>query len=137
MRIEAAVLGRKRAGVAQHDIELDLPGGPVALRELIAAVVRTEVAAFQQRSEEQRFVRVLTQESLKDGLRAGAIRMGGAEEAQHVDVNAAVETAILAYADGIYQVLVNDEPTDNLDQIVDLQPDTHLLFLRLVGLSGG
>jgi hypothetical protein len=148
VRVEAAVAGRKRAGTAEHVIELDLPtDSGLPLRAVIDAVVRGEVRAFRQRSEEQRFVRVLTERSLAEGLERGAVRSGGpidlpieaggAASGGGVDVEEAVAAALLAHEDGLYQVIVDDEPVAHLDTPVHLRPESRLLFLRLVALAGG
>lgn len=137
-KVEAAVPGRKRAGTAEHPLELDLPvDRAVPLRAIIDAVVRAEVDAFRRRSEEQRFVHVLTERALADGLAAGVVRSGGSEPATEVDPDRAVATALLAHKDGLYKVIVDDEPVDSLDTPVHLHADSHLLFLRLVALAGG
>lgn len=137
-KVEAAVPGRKRASTAEHPLDLDLPvDRPVPLRAVVEAVVRAEVDAFRRRSEEQRFVRVLTDRALADGLAAGAVRSGGSERATDVDADEAVATALLAYEDGLYKVIVDDEPVDSLDTPVHLHAGSRLLFLRLVALAGG
>src|SRR4051794_16698695 len=121
-KVEAAVPGRKRAGTAEHTLDLDLPvGQPVPLRTIVDAVVRAEVAAFRARAEEQRFVRVLTETALAEGIAAGAVRSGGSERATEVDVEQAVATALLAHQDGLYKVIVDDEPVDSLDVPVTLR----------------
>jgi hypothetical protein len=137
-RVEAAVPGRKRAGATEHDLDLDLPVGvPVDLRTVVEVVVRAEVDAFRRRAEEQRFVRVLTERALADGVAAGAVRSGGSESATEVDADQAVATALLAHQDGLYKVIVDDEPVDSLDTTVVLHAQSRLLFLRLVALAGG
>ncbi|MEA2972924.1 MAG: hypothetical protein QOG82_1382 [Actinomycetota bacterium] len=148
VRVEAAVAGRRRAGTAEHALDLDLAAHPVPLRTLIEAVVRAEVAAFRQRAEDQRFVRVLTERSLAEGVERGVVRSGGllddteaatatAAAAGDVDADQAVAAALLAHQDGLYQVIVDDEPVGDLDAPVDLRADSRLLFLRLVALAGG
>jgi hypothetical protein len=138
LRVEAAVAGRRRAGTAEHTLDLDLPlDTPVALRTVVDAVVRAEVAAFGRRAEEQRFVRVLTERGLQEGLERGAVRSGGSEAATEVDVDEAVAAALLAHDDGLYKVIIDDEPVDDLDATVRLAPASRLLFLRLVALAGG
>lgn len=113
MRVEAAVAGRKRAGTSEHTLELDLPvDSPMPLRAVVDAVVRAEVQAFRQRSEEQRFVRVLTERALLEGVERGAVRSGGSEAATEVDAEQAVAAALLAHEDGLYKVIVDDEPVD-------------------------
>jgi hypothetical protein len=137
LKVEAATPGRKRAGTALHEVDIDLEPGPVTLRALIDAVVRAEVVRFRQRAEEQTFVRVLTDRALAEGLQSGAVLSGGREAAVEVDEDAAVAAALLAQEDGLYQVLVDDEPVDSLDDVVQFGEQTRLLFLRLVPLSGG
>lgn len=144
LRIEAAVAGRRAAGTSEHSLVLDLPAGePVALKTLIASTVRAEVEAFRQRAEEQRFVRVLTERALADGARQGAIRSGGGQERgvasgpAEVNVEEAIAAALLAHEDGLYKVILDGEPVDNLDDAVELSPESKLLFLRLVALAGG
>lgn len=109
----------------------------MTLRWLIDAVVRSEVKAFQDRAERRAFLRVLTEESLAEGLAAGAVRSGGVEPQAEVDPDEAVSTALVAHADGLYRVLVDDEPVDSLDAVMEVGPGTRLLFLRLVALAGG
>ena len=137
LRVEAAVPGRRKAGTAEHPVDIDLEPGDVTLRVLIEAVVRAEVEAFRRRAEEQTFVRVLTAASLADGIESGSVRLGGSEAASEVDVDDAVATALLAQQDGLYQVLIDEEPVDDLDQVVSFHADTRMLFLRLVPLAGG
>jgi hypothetical protein len=108
------------------------------LRQLISAIVQAEVAAFLERSERNAFVRVLTQESLAEGLQGGAVRNGARDDAPPVpDVDDSVSAALLAFEDGLYQVYVDDEPVEELDDAVALRPNSRLLFVRLVALSGG
>ncbi|MDQ1443868.1 MAG: hypothetical protein QOI20_332 [Acidimicrobiaceae bacterium] len=138
LRVEAAVAGRKRAGTAEHTLDLDLPvNSPVPLRAIVDSVVRAEVQAFRRRSEEQRFVRVLTERALVEGVARGAVRSGGSETATEVDAEEAVAAALLAHEDGLYKVIVDDEPVDYLDTPVQLRPGSRLMFLRLVALAGG
>jgi hypothetical protein len=48
-----------------------------------------------------------------------------------------VAAALEAHIDGIFRVVVDDEPVDDLDGMVALHPESRLLFLRLVALAGG
>ena len=82
-------------------------------------------------------LRVLTERQIAEGLEAGAIRSGDSEAATDVDEDAAVATALLAFEDGLYSVLVDDEPVESLEAAITVRPDMRLLFLRLVALAGG
>jgi hypothetical protein len=135
--VEAAVPGRRKAGTAEHPLELDVPAGAVPLRVVVEAVVRAEVAAFAERARMRSVMNVLTERSLAEGVAAGVVRHGESEAPTDVDPDQAVEAALGGHADGIFKVLVDDEPIDDLDQLVTLRSDSRLLFLRLVALAGG
>lgn len=137
VHVEAVVAGRKRAGAADHELAVALSSGPTTLGELIEAIVRAEVDAFVGRADAESVVRVLTEESLVEGLATGAVRSGGRGVAADVDADRAVRTAIEAQRDGLFQAIVDDEPVDDLDSAVELRDGTRVMFLRLVPLAGG
>ncbi len=137
LQVEAAVAGRKRAGVPDHPLVVALSAGPTALRDLIEAVVRAEVQAFVARAGDERLVRVLTEEQLVEGLGEGSVRSGGREVAAEVDPDSAVRTAVEAQQDGLFQTIVDDTPVDDLDEVIELRDGTRVMFLRLVPLAGG
>jgi hypothetical protein len=137
VRVTAMAPGSRRAGTAEHPVDLDLPAGPVPLRRLLAAVVRAEVAAFQARAEQRSFVRVLTERSLAVAVEQGAVRTGGDDPAADVRPDDAVRTALLAFTDGLYHVFADDRQVEELDEVLEVRPGLRLLFLRLVPLAGG
>ena len=141
VRVSAAVTGHRRRGVREHELLLELPAGPISARRLIEAAVAAEVAAHQARAEEASLVRVLTEKSLLEDLARGAVRVGGPQEEglgepSPAEVNAAVETALLAFEDGIFKVFVGDDELTK-DADVEVADGAALLFLRLVPLAGG
>ena len=136
VRVEALVLGRRRAGVDEHELRLEIDA-ETTLGQLISVVVSGEVAAFEQRREQRTFVRVLTDRAIADGEASGAIRSGGDEPGVAVDVDTSISTALLAFDDGLFQVFVDDEPVEALDSTVSLRDGSRLVFLRLVALAGG
>ena len=73
----------------------------------------------------------------RQGLDAGAIRHGGVDEAATVSVEEATRTALLAFTDGLYQVFIDDDQIEELDQRVRVRHRSRLTFLRLVALAGG
>ena len=142
VRVSAAVTGHRRRGVREHDLVLELPPGRVTARQLIEAAVTAEVAAYQARAEEASLVWVLTEKSLTEELARGAVRVGGprdddGEPPELVDVTAAVETALLAFEDGIFKVFVGDDEVTGDDETLTIADGASLLFLRLVPLAGG
>ncbi len=157
VRVSATVTGHRRMGVREHDLVLALPLGEVTARQVIEASVIAEVAAFQARAEEASLVRVLTREGLARDLATGAVRTGGPQDtATHdtgpvdaspvdtaaggpvpVDIAAAVDAALLAFADGLFKVFVADRELADDDAPVALTDGAQLLFLRLMPLAGG
>ena len=129
--------GRRRAGTVEHPVEIGLDPGFHPLRTVIDAVVRAEIREFRRRAEEQRFVRVLTEQALAEAVETGTVRFGDVERTAEVDDEAAVAAALLAFEDGLFEVFVDEEPVAGLDDEVALASTTKLLFLRLVPLAGG
>jgi hypothetical protein len=139
--VEAKVAGQRRPLISDWQVplppEAGLEGG-ATLRQLIAEVVRAEVRAFQERREERRLTHVLSPEQIASGAARGKIDMGGREvEEPDVDPQQAVETAILAFQDGLYYVFLDDAQVTELDRPLPLQTTSRLAFLRLVALAGG
>jgi hypothetical protein len=143
VRVSATVTGHRRRGVREHDLVLELPPGRISARQLIEAAVSAEVAAYQARAEEAALVRVLTDKSLAGDLALGAVRAGGPRDAgpgaaapARADVSGAVQTALIAFEDGIFKVFIGDDELAD-DGDADLSDGAALLFLRLVPLAGG
>jgi hypothetical protein len=111
-------------------------GEPLTLRQLITRVVLKEVGAFKQRQDDRRLVRILTERQIEEGLTKGRVDSGGRELHQDVNPDDAVATALQAFEDGIYLVILDGEEMRDLDREVHLQPDSHLVFVRLVMLAG-
>ncbi len=116
----------------------DAHEGGVTLRDLIESVVRHQVAAFKQRQADRQFIRALTSREIEAGVEAGKIESGGSEvEPQSVDAADAVATALQAFEDGMYLVVIDGEEQRDLDRQVQLQADSRLTFVRLTLLAGG
>ncbi len=139
LTITTRITGRKEPAVPDWTIPWPPPdepeGEPLTLGELITRVVLAEVNAFRQRQRENRFVRVLTERQLEQGLRAGKVDSGG-HEAQDVDADAAVGAALQAFEDGLYLVILDGHEQRDLGQQVFVTPNSQLIFLRLVMLAG-
>jgi len=144
VRVRVTVTGHRRCGEQERDLALALPPGPVTARQIVAAAVTAEAAAYQARAGEASLVRVLTDRALRTDLDQGAVRMSEGRmsdrrmsdrpSAEPVDVTAAVETALLAFDDGIFRVFVGDREVEGP---VELPDGAAVLFLRLVPLAGG
>lgn len=132
-------MGKTRPAFTDWELPLpeELDETNVSLRSLLTYLVQAEVDAFQVRQSQRRLLRILSPEQIQLGLEEGKIDSGGSELEQSVDVEAAVETALQAFADGLYYVFVDDQQIEQLETPVKLSPRSQLLFLRLVPLVGG
>ena len=140
LTIEAKATGRRNPLAPQWGFPLppDWAGGEgLTLRVLIDRIVREQVAAFKERQAEARFLQVLTERQIEDGAQAGRIVSGGQNLKQHVDLDAAVATALLGFEDGLYLALIDGVQYHALEEPVRLRPDSTVTFVRLVALSGG
>jgi hypothetical protein len=140
LTISGKAMGRKKPLFADFSIPFppDLgDGGSTTLRDLIERVVRHEVAAFAQRQEERKVFRALTARQIEEGAARGKVEMGGRDLQQEVDPDNAVATALEAFEDGLYLVVVDGVEQRNLDSQVFVNPDSRVTFVRLVMLAGG
>jgi hypothetical protein len=138
--ISGKALGRKKPLFADWSVPFppDLgDGGALTLRDLIARVVRAEVAAFRRRQDERKTLHALTARQIEEGAARGKIDMGGRDLGQEVDEEEAVGAALEAFEDGLYLVVLDGNEQRSLDQQVFLKPDSRVTFVRLVLLAGG
>jgi hypothetical protein len=139
--ISGKALGRKQPLFADYSIafppDLRGDGDRLTLRDLIARIVRAEVEAFRERQKERKLFRVLTARQIEEGAEKGKIDMGGRNLEQKVDEEAAIATALQAFEDGLYLVVIDGTEHKELDREVYLQPDSRVAFIRLTLLAGG
>jgi len=113
--------------------------GPLTLRTLITHVVSSEVEAFQKRQHARRLDRVLSLSEVERGERKGKISPEGRDPKNppaEADVETAIATALEAFVDGLYLVVIDELEYTNLDAIVSLKPDSRVTFIRLTFLAG-
>ncbi len=115
-------------------------GGPIKLRELIARVVCSEVADFETRQEARRLDRVFSPGRIEQDQQRGKIAPEGRDPKHQppvkVDLETAVATALEAFTDGLYLVIIDEVEYRDLDAIVRVEPDSRITFLRLTFLAG-
>jgi hypothetical protein len=141
LTISARALGKRKPLVPDWQVpwppEEKDGGEPLTLRQLITRVVLQEVEAFKKRQEDRQIVRILTEPQIESGLAKGRVDSGGRDLHQRVDPDTAVATALQAFEDGLYLVILDGDEQRELDREIFLQPESHLVFVRLVMLAGG
>lgn len=140
LTISAKAIGRKKPIIG--DFSIPVPDGiatgrSLLLRDVIEHVVRSEVVAFRDRQAERRLFRALTARQIEEGLATGKVQAGGSDLDQAVDVEQAVATALEAFGDGLFLVVVDDVELRDLNAVVPLAESSRLTFIRLTMLAGG
>jgi hypothetical protein len=110
--------------------------GGLTLRHLIAHVVRQEVIAFRQRAERRKLDRVLSAPQIDAQAAAGRVSPEGRTVKADVNEDGAIGTALQAFEDGLYLVVIDGLEHRELEQQVFIKPDSRLTFLRLTLLAG-
>jgi hypothetical protein len=111
-------------------------GGRLTLRELITRIVLSEVETFEKRQEQRRLTMVLSPAQIERGLEEGKVDMGGHDLKQPIQPEAAVGTALQAFEDGLYLVVIDNVEQRDLDAQIYIQPGSRVTFIRLVFLAG-
>jgi hypothetical protein len=138
--ISGKTLGKKKPLFADWSVPFppDLRESEgLTLRELITRLVAAEVHAFQKRQRERQLVHALTATDIEKGVVRGKVDMGGRHLRQNVDPEEAVGTALQAFEDGLYLVVIDGEEQRDLECEVHLNADSHVTFVRLAMLAGG
>ena len=143
MNISFKAVGKRRRLL--DDFQIDWPpvdgtdrGGndPLTLRQVITRIVLAETEAFRQRQRSRRFASTLSDQQIIDAAELGKVDMGGRDLKQTVDDDEAVGTALEAFEDGIYLVLIDGLEQRDLDAEVFVTPESQIVFLRLTMLAG-
>ena len=118
-------------GDEDRDFTLDVMGGRITVRELIRTRVANEVRDYNLSQPE--YFRGLVQPT--DAERSlNGFRM---RKRRRIDPKKQFELAIKAFFANGFIVLVNDRQVDELEEEIEIRPDTTVTFLKLVPLVGG
>src|SRR5687768_12923582 len=132
--ISGKALGRKKPLFADWSVPAPPEArgdGTFTLRDLLTRIVRHEVTAFKQRQQDRLTLRALSARQIEEAALKGKVEMGGSELVQQVDEEEAVATALQAFEDGLYLVILDDVEQKSLDHQVRLNDDSRVTFIRL------
>lgn len=120
-------------GFGSNDLiwTLDVPAQRMTVRELIRARVYKEVREYNTRQPE--IFRGLVQPT------AAEQTLNGFRLPKHHQINPEVQIkrALDAFTHNGFFMLVDDRQVDDLDQMIEIEPQTSVTFLKLVPLVGG
>lgn len=131
--VETKIVGSKDT----ESLHVSVPVDVGTLQDLLAALVRHELGAYEQRRTASKTLRVLTPADLARGVDTGAYgRENRAIPAPPPEAEA-IERAIEAFTDGLFFVFIDDVQVEELHAPVAVRSDSTLRLLRLVALAGG
>ncbi|MDS0525126.1 hypothetical protein NNC19_05485 [Clostridium sp. SHJSY1] len=126
--------GSRKNFITKEEIILDVI--PETLRELIGKIVTKNVEEFNENLKKERIVDYLTGQQIEGKANEGKVSFGTIYNEDTQDLNKAIDTALLAYEDGLYKVFVGDEETECLDSPLIAKNEDVLTFIKLTMLSG-
>ena len=134
MKIIVNVKGLSRKKVI-HQEEMELKNKIFTTKDLITELVKINVEKFNKKIDDKNILSIITNENI-----AKAARIGKIGDEVHGDKKAnlekALDTAYLAFEDGLYCIFINDEQSEKLDDSLNLKDGDILTLIRLTMLVG-
>jgi hypothetical protein len=128
--------GRKHAVIDRQLLEVEELSGHPSLRELLEAVVKQQVTAYNHKPLEKNLLPFLSAAQIATGVANGKAGFGSIYNENAADPQKAVNTALQAFDDGLFAVFIQDEEIKKLTDNFSLNSDTVITFVRLTFLAG-
>ena len=134
MKIIINVKGLSRKKVI-HQEEVELMNKVSTTKDLITELVKINVEKFNKKIDDKDILSIMTNEYIAEAARSGKIgdEVHGDKKA---NLEKALDTAYLAFEDGLYCIFVNDEQTEKLEDNLALKDGDVLTFIKLTMLAG-
>lgn len=118
-------------GAPDFAFTLDFPTNRATVREIIERRVREEVESYNRAQPEvfRGLVQPTNSERVLNGFKF--------KEKKRIDWREQYQKAVEAFARNGFIVLVDELQADDLDQIIEIEAETSVTFLKLVPLVGG
>lgn len=117
-------------------IEIELPIIPTTLKELITEVVIVNVQELKDKQQSTALIPFLTGTEIEERGESGKVGFGSVYNEQSPDVAKAVETALLAFEDGLYKVFICEEEHSHLESRLKVEEEDEIVFIRFTMLAG-
>ncbi len=119
------------------ELEVELSGGISTLRELLAAMVRWQVAEYNAKKLETPLQFFLSESELQQQAGAtGKVGFGARYNERDADPDQAVAVAIQAFEDGLFRVFAGTEELTGLDEPLKLADGAEVMIIKLTMLAG-
>ncbi|WP_456416995.1 hypothetical protein [Thiolapillus sp.] len=119
------------AGQVGRQWELEFPKATITVRELIAGRVREEVRAYNEKAG-RLFVGLVAPSDAERTLSGYHMK-----KYRWVDAEKQVEIAIRAFGSNGFFLLLGDRQLEELDEVIAIEGDTIVSFIKLTPIVGG
>jgi hypothetical protein len=136
LNVKAKQVGRKHPLIDTKPIEIDDIGTQPSVSQLILAVVKQQVTAYNQKPLEKNLLPFLDKNEIDGQAATGKVGFGSIYNENKADLPIAQSTALQAFEDGLFALFVNEEECSSLEQTITLEEDTVITFIRLTFLAG-
>lgn len=115
--------------------EVELSNKISTTKDLITELVKINVEKFNRKMDDKDILSIMTNEYIAEAAKSGKIgdEVHGDKRA---NLEKALDTAYLAFEDGLFYIFVNDEQTQKLDDSLNLKDGDVLTFIKLTMLAG-
>ncbi|KZX10454.1 hypothetical protein [Methanobrevibacter filiformis] len=147
IKINIKQIGRKHPIITKNmqinqNLVNKINNNNLILEDLIEEIVKIEVEEFKSKQKESEdlennILKYLSTNEITAQSETGKIAISKIQNQNEVKENEAIETAILAFKDGIYFVFIDDKKIENIDDEIVIEEDSEIMFLRLTMLAGG
>ncbi len=113
-----------------------IPNGTGNLRQLLMAIVNSEVDRYNKKDADGGMIPFLTTEQIDDQAVAGKVSFGTVFSDKKADKQKAVENAIRCWQDGLVRVFLKETELTELDAPLSIPENAEFTFIRLTFLAG-
>ena len=107
-----------------------------SLKDLITVFVTNSIKDFNEKIDTNKALVFLTPEEIQEQSQTGKIGFGQLENKTKPDEVKSIENAIQCFKDGVFLVFMDDEEIKTLDEKIQLNNTTTIVFLRMTFLAG-
>lgn len=137
MKFKVAVkqLGKRKNVVEPINFEVD--GKIKTVRQLIEKTVEANVKDYNARVEKgEETEKALSEQSIAEQSQVGKIAFGINYGGKKADLQEAVDTAMLAFEDGLVKIFINGSEVYSTEKEIELTEQSVVTFIRLTMLAG-
>jgi hypothetical protein len=131
IRIKSAARRRPVLEIAAFAV----PDGISSGEALVESIVRENVRRYNAKETDAPLFRYLSAEEIEEGAHRGKVGFGDRKNENPQDEDAAVQTALGCYADGLFKLLAGEEEVPP-GSALTLKEGDIVTFIRLVLLAG-